>query len=196
MANPDGVTRGTLEDVGKSMLICDVCEEMVSKGGRFHDGDECPVCRDAQAIREGKAKYDEQDARATAQVWADGKASDAVANLARAYAEVVRERDALLETMRTLTREQSAIVAASVANDNALAAGYRADCTRALRKQAMGVLAVVRGSMRYYPSQSTDGWNIMREEEEEIRGEWVNVNTLLEALRRMLLTDTEPGGAH
>lgn len=37
---------GVMEDVGKSVLICDRCEEMVSKGGRFHDGDPCPECEE------------------------------------------------------------------------------------------------------------------------------------------------------
>lgn len=37
---------GVLEDVGKSVLICDVCEEMFRKGGRLQDGDPCPECEE------------------------------------------------------------------------------------------------------------------------------------------------------
>lgn len=39
---PDGVTYGSLEDVGDTMLVCDVCEYV---GYVFDkDGDDCPAC--------------------------------------------------------------------------------------------------------------------------------------------------------
>lgn len=136
-------------------------------------------------------EYDEQDALATAKVWADGGRADAVANMARAFVAMRRERDALLATMRALTREQAEIVAASVQNANALAAGYRDDCTRALTAQAMAVLAAVRKAPRFYPSQSTDGWFIMREEEDELPGAWVDADALLATLRGMLITNAK-----
>ena len=44
MANHDGVTRGTLEDVGKSVCVCDVCDYVAWDGGS--DGDPCPECED------------------------------------------------------------------------------------------------------------------------------------------------------
>lgn len=41
---------GTLEDCGGSVVICDHCEDVFSKlDRRYHDGDECPTCRDGQA---------------------------------------------------------------------------------------------------------------------------------------------------
>lgn len=45
---PDGETFGCYEDAGKSMLICDVCEDMVSKGRGIHDGDPCHACAERQ----------------------------------------------------------------------------------------------------------------------------------------------------
>ncbi len=41
---PDGVTYGTMEDVGKSVTICDVCEYIADDGRTYADGDDCPKC--------------------------------------------------------------------------------------------------------------------------------------------------------
>ena len=35
---------GTLEDVGKSVCVCDVCDYVAWDGGR--DGDPCPECEE------------------------------------------------------------------------------------------------------------------------------------------------------
>lgn len=37
---------GTLEDVGKSVCVCDVCDYVAWDGGR--DGDPCPACEERE----------------------------------------------------------------------------------------------------------------------------------------------------